>query len=129
MQGVVRVHELKEALDQHRPLVVAQLTQRHGIAEILVVVGVAARALSRDLDGAPAGAPSEFSARRAGFFACCSLTELTPVSVGVRWIGTLQALADAWPGWRAQKERAHVFAQFEEARETYRRLGRGDVGR
>ena len=43
---------------------------------------------------------------------------------GVRWIDRLQELAEAWPGWRAQKERAHVFAQFEEARETYRRLGR-----
>ena len=34
----------------------------------------------------------------------------------LRWIDKLQDLADAWPGWRAEKERAHVFAQFDEAR-------------
>ncbi len=41
---------------------------------------------------------------------------------GLRWIDTLQEMADAWPGWRAQKERDHVFAQFDEARAIYRRL-------
>ena len=40
----------------------------------------------------------------------------------LRWIDTLQELADAWPGWRSERERAHVFAQFEEAREVYRRF-------
>jgi TolB protein len=40
----------------------------------------------------------------------------------LRWIDTLQALAEAWPGWRADTERAHVFAQFDEARAVYRRL-------
>ena len=42
----------------------------------------------------------------------------------LRWIDTLQEMADAWPGWRAEKERAHVFAQFDEAREVYRRFAR-----
>ena len=49
---------------------------------------------------------------------------LASAEYGIRWIDTLQELADAWPGWRAEKERAHVFAQFEEAREIYRRLAR-----
>jgi TolB protein len=40
----------------------------------------------------------------------------------LRWIDTLQALAEAWPGWRADTERAHVFAQFDEARAVYRRF-------
>ena len=40
----------------------------------------------------------------------------------LRWIDTLQEMADAWPGWRAEKERAHVFAQFDEARDVYRRF-------
>ena len=42
----------------------------------------------------------------------------------LRWIDTLQQMADAWPGWRAEKERAHVFAQFDEARDVYRRFAR-----
>ena len=40
----------------------------------------------------------------------------------LRWIDKLQEMADAWPGWRSERERAHVFAQFEEAREIYRGL-------
>jgi TolB protein len=38
----------------------------------------------------------------------------------IKWIDKLQALADADPGWRSQKERDHVFAQFDEARQLYR---------
>lgn len=41
---------------------------------------------------------------------------------GLRWIDALQAQAEAHPGWRSQKEKDHVFAQFEEARAVYRRL-------
>ena len=42
------------------------------------------------------------------------------VDYAIRWIDKLQALADAWPGWRSDTEKAHVFAQFEEARQVYR---------
>ena len=45
----------------------------------------------------------------------------------LRWIDKLQEMADAWPGWRAEKERAHVFAQFDEARDVYRRFARESV--
>ena len=38
----------------------------------------------------------------------------------IRWIDKLQAMADEWPGWRSEREREHVFAQFEQAREVYR---------
>jgi len=38
----------------------------------------------------------------------------------IKWIDKLQALAEADPGWRSQKEKDHVFAQFEEARSLYR---------
>ena len=38
----------------------------------------------------------------------------------LRWIDRLQELADAWPGWRSETERAHVFGQFEQARQVYR---------
>jgi hypothetical protein len=40
----------------------------------------------------------------------------------LQWIETLQKMAEAWPGWRSQKEKDHVFAQFEEARVVYRGL-------
>jgi hypothetical protein len=40
----------------------------------------------------------------------------------LRWIDTLQKLADASPGWRSPKEKDHVYGQFEEARKVYRRL-------
>jgi TolB protein len=39
---------------------------------------------------------------------------------GIAWIDKLQRLADAWPGWRSETEKAHVFGQFEEARQVYR---------
>jgi hypothetical protein len=31
-------------------------------------------------------------------------------------------MAAAFPGWRSQREKDHVFAQFEEARQVYRRM-------
>jgi hypothetical protein len=40
----------------------------------------------------------------------------------IKWIDKLQALAAAHPGWRSQREQDHVFAQFDEARQIYRRF-------
>jgi Tol biopolymer transport system component len=40
----------------------------------------------------------------------------------IRWIDKLHAMADAWPWWRSDLEKQHVFAQFEEARKIYKRL-------
>lgn len=40
----------------------------------------------------------------------------------LKWIDLLQQQAEAWPDWRSDKEKAHVFAQFDEARAVYRRL-------
>jgi TolB protein len=40
----------------------------------------------------------------------------------LRWIDKLQTLAEAWPGWRSAKEKAHVYGQFDEARRIYRRF-------
>ena len=37
----------------------------------------------------------------------------------IRWIDKLRAMAEEWPGWRSEQERAHVFAQFDEARQIY----------
>jgi len=37
----------------------------------------------------------------------------------LRWIDKLREMAEAWPGWRSEKEKAHVFAQFDEARRIY----------
>ena len=45
----------------------------------------------------------------------------------LQWIDKLQEMADAWPGWRAEKQRAHAFAQFHEARQVYRRFARESV--
>jgi hypothetical protein len=39
----------------------------------------------------------------------------------LRWIDKLQSMADAWLWWRSEKEKKHVFAQFEEARQVYRK--------
>ncbi len=36
------------------------------------------------------------------------------------WIDKLQDLAEAWPGWRSQREKDHVYGQFDEARRVYR---------
>ena len=41
---------------------------------------------------------------------------------GITWINCLCKMIDTWPGWRSEKEKAHVFAQFEEARRIYEGL-------
>ena len=46
----------------------------------------------------------------------------------LKWIDKLQEMAAAWPDWRSQREKDHVFAQFEEARQVYRRLMTEDAG-
>jgi hypothetical protein len=38
------------------------------------------------------------------------------------WIDKLQSMAEAWPHWRSQVEKDHVYAQFDEARAVYRRF-------
>ncbi|CAN5520311.1 hypothetical protein BH23BAC4_BH23BAC4_12200 [soil metagenome] len=40
----------------------------------------------------------------------------------LKWIDHLQAQAEAWPGWRSQREKDHVYAQFDEARGAYRQF-------
>jgi hypothetical protein len=40
----------------------------------------------------------------------------------LKWIDKLQQMAEQWPGWRSQKEKNHVYAQFDEARGIYRRF-------
>ena len=40
----------------------------------------------------------------------------------VRWIDQLRTMAEAWPWWRSQKEREHVFSQFDQARNVYEAL-------
>ncbi len=40
----------------------------------------------------------------------------------LKWIDKLQQMADKWPGWRSQKEKDHVYAQFDEARAVYRKF-------
>jgi hypothetical protein len=32
----------------------------------------------------------------------------------------LQELAEAWPDWRSEAEKDHVYGQFDAAREVYR---------
>jgi hypothetical protein len=36
------------------------------------------------------------------------------------WIDKLQEMAEAWPYWRSDEEKAHVYGQFDEARDVYR---------
>jgi Tol biopolymer transport system component len=40
----------------------------------------------------------------------------------IRWIDKLQKMAGEWPWWRSEAEKRHVFAQFDEARNIYRKL-------
>lgn len=40
----------------------------------------------------------------------------------IRWIEKLTAMAEADPGWRSEKEKAHVLGQFQEGAQVYRRL-------
>jgi TolB protein len=40
----------------------------------------------------------------------------------LKWIDKLHAMAEAWPGWRSQKEKDHVYAQFNEARAVYKKF-------
>jgi TolB protein len=40
----------------------------------------------------------------------------------MRWIDKVHARAEAWPWWRSQREKDHVYAQFDEARRVYERL-------
>jgi len=40
----------------------------------------------------------------------------------IHWIDKLQAMAEAWPGWRSPTEKIHVLGQFSEARDVYKRL-------
>lgn len=41
-------------------------------------------------------------------------------SYALQWIDKLQNLAEAWPGWRSEAEKAHVYGQFDAARDVYR---------
>ena len=46
--------------------------------------------------------------------------DLESAQYSIDWIDKLEEMANAHPGWRSEKERAHVLAQFDEAREIYR---------
>ena len=37
----------------------------------------------------------------------------------IRWIDRLRQMAEAWEYWRSDAEKAHVYAQFDEARSIY----------
>ena len=37
----------------------------------------------------------------------------------IRWTDRLREMAEEWPYWRSEAEKAHVFAQFDEARAIY----------
>jgi hypothetical protein len=39
-----------------------------------------------------------------------------------RWIDKLEGMAREWPWWRSPKEQSHVFSQFDQARQIYKKL-------
>lgn len=41
---------------------------------------------------------------------------------GLQWIDKLQQQAEASTAWRSDREKKHIFAQFDDARKAYRRL-------
>jgi TolB protein len=47
---------------------------------------------------------------------------LAAAEYALKWIDKLHQMAEAWPGWRSQKEKDHVYAQFNEARAIYRKF-------
>ena len=38
-----------------------------------------------------------------------------------RWVVKLRGMAEEWPWWRSQKEKDHVYAQFDEARRVHQK--------
>jgi len=40
----------------------------------------------------------------------------------IRWIDVLRKESEEWLWWRSQKEKDHIFAQYDEARRVYHRL-------
>jgi TolB protein len=40
----------------------------------------------------------------------------------LRWMTKLRTMAEEWPWWRSEREKKHVFAQFDEARAIYQKL-------
>ncbi|MCC6588639.1 MAG: CehA/McbA family metallohydrolase [Bryobacterales bacterium] len=40
----------------------------------------------------------------------------------VKWVAKLKSMADQWLWWRSEKEKQHVFAQFDEATRIYQAL-------
>jgi TolB protein len=62
------------------------------------------------------------------------IVDATPVrssesaDYALAWIDKLQELAEAWPDWRSEAEKAHVYGQFDEARAIYRGFKEDDAG-
>lgn len=52
------------------------------------------------------------------------IRDLNAAQYGIEWVDKLETMAKAESGWRSQRERDHVFAQFEEARNIYERFAR-----
>ncbi len=75
-----------------------------------------------------AGTPLAFSNPVWVFVGGAPIRSAQAAAYGIRWVDKLRAMADDWPGWRSESERAHVFAQFDEARAVYEQLGR-EAGR
>jgi hypothetical protein len=48
------------------------------------------------------------------------IRDIASAEYGIQWIDQLQELAEDWPGWRSEKEKEHVYGQFEQARQVYR---------
>ncbi len=57
-----------------------------------------------------------------------SIRDAAGAQYGLDWIDELERQARQWPGWRSDAEQEHVYAQFEEAREVYRRLAAEAAG-
>ncbi len=55
------------------------------------------------------------------------IRDATAAEYALRWIDKLQDMADAWPGSRFERERAHGFSQFDETRDVCRRSARERV--
>ena len=48
-----------------------------------------------------------------------SVRSAAAAEYSIRWIDRLREMAEAWEYWRSDAEKAHVYAQFDEARAIY----------
>jgi hypothetical protein len=85
---------------------------------------------SLSAEGAPAYAPVHSSFPQAGtgavrvYVADGRIRNRASAEYFVRWLDKLKAMAEQWPGWGSEREKALVFTQIGEARQRYEQFAK-----